>query len=97
MYYDDDFRGVVDAYSWPVNVSQGTAKAGTEELNFYSETGTYNRDDIPCVDFSVSPEFIESIDCMIEKLQKLREKREENSEIKEICGDNPKINAKKII
>lgn len=28
----------------------------TITLSFMSETGTYNRDNIPCIDFTVTPE-----------------------------------------
>lgn len=46
-------------------------KAGTEELGFYSETGTYNRDDIPCIDFIVSEDLKEEIKKLLEKVQSL--------------------------
>ena len=41
------------------------AKAGTEELDFLSLTGTYNRGDKPCVDFSISEEFLGGISKML--------------------------------
>ena len=41
------------------------AKAGTEELDFLSWTGTYNRRNRPCVDFSVSEEFLDGISKML--------------------------------
>ena len=59
---------VIDSYEWPVNVSIGATRAGTEELSFFSETGTYNRDNIPCCDFPFSEELINSINQNIERL-----------------------------
>ena len=41
------------------------AKAGTEELDFLSWTGTYNRGSRTCVDFSVSEEFLDGISKML--------------------------------
>lgn len=46
-------------------------KAGTEELGFFSETDTYNRDDIPCIDFIVSEDLKEEIKKALEKIQLL--------------------------
>ncbi len=61
-------------------------KAGTEELSFYSETGTYNRDDVPCIDFVVSEDLKEEIEKLLEKVQSLISKLnkvEINIEIKD--------------
>lgn len=43
-------------------------KAGTEELDFYSETDTYNRDNIPCVDFIISEDLKIKIDALLKKM-----------------------------
>lgn len=43
-------------------------KAGTEELDFYSETDTYNRDSIPCIDFIVSEDLKAKINTLLEKI-----------------------------
>lgn len=51
---------IVDTYQGLETINP-TVKAGTEELNFYSETGTYNRDNQPCVNFTIQDSFIESI------------------------------------
>lgn len=44
-------------------------KAGTEELNFYSETNTYNRDNKPCIEFSALKDFISGIDYILHILK----------------------------
>ena len=49
-----------------------TVKAGTEEIGFYSETGTYNRDDIPCIDFAVPKEPAEKAERLIEKIKEMQ-------------------------
>lgn len=46
-------------------------KAGTEELAFYSETGTYNRDDIPCIDFAVPDELRKKCGNLIERIKEM--------------------------
>lgn len=58
-------------------------KAGTEELNFYSEADTYNRDNIPCIDFIVSEDLKDKIDALLRKMHSFY------SEL-----DNVKINIK---
>ena len=46
-------------------------KAGTEEINFFSETGTYNRDNIPCIEFHIPDEFLIFIDRMIDTFKNI--------------------------
>lgn len=46
--------------------------AGTEELGFFSETETYNRDDEPCTNFSIAEEFVRNIDKAIAKLMRFK-------------------------
>lgn len=43
-------------------------KAGTEELGFFSETDTYNRNEKPCNQFDISDTFNKNIDLAISKL-----------------------------
>jgi hypothetical protein len=51
-------------------------KAGTEELTFYSETGTYNRDDIPCIDFAVPDELRKKCGDLIERIKEMEKELE---------------------
>ncbi len=67
MSYDGR-TDLIDSYTWPVNVPISTVRSGTEELSFYSETGTYNRDKIPCGDFGLPTDFINDINNAIEYL-----------------------------
>lgn len=64
--------GIVDSYSDP-DVINSTVKAGTEELDFYSETDTYNRDNIPCFVFLKNSNIIRSgLDAIVEQLKSLQ-------------------------
>ena len=67
MFYDGRID-LIDSYTWPVNVPTSTVRSGTEELSFYSETGTYNRDKIPYGDFGLPTDFINNINDAIEYL-----------------------------
>ena len=67
MFYDGR-TDLIDSYTWPVNVPTSTVRSGTEELSFYSETGTYNRDKIPYGDFGLPTDFINNINDAIEYL-----------------------------
>ncbi len=60
--------GIVDSYCG-LEAIDPTVRAGTEELDFFSETGTYNRDNEPCINFSISEEFLSSIDALINNMQ----------------------------
>lgn len=61
---------IVDSYCGPEAINP-TVKAGTEELNFYSETDTYNRDNTPCTTFQISQSFIEGICRLITATQEI--------------------------
>lgn len=65
------YLGIVDSYCGPEALDP-TVKAGTEELNFYSETNTYNRDNEPCIEFSVLEDFILGIDRMISMINGMK-------------------------
>lgn len=58
---------IVDTYQGLETINP-TVKAGTERLNFYSETKTYNRDNKPCVDFTIPNELIEQIDTIMKEV-----------------------------
>ncbi len=67
MLYDGGLD-LIDSYAWPVNVPTSTVRSGTEELSFYIETKTYNRDKIPHGDFGLPPDFINNINDAIKYL-----------------------------
>lgn len=62
------YFGIADTYCGP-EADTPAIKAGTEGLDFLSWTGTYNRDNKPCVDFSVSKEFLSGIDELLDSTQ----------------------------
>lgn len=62
---------VIDSYCGPEAINP-TVKAGTEELNFYSETKTYNRDNRPCANFYIPEEIVNSIDNLIAIVKNMR-------------------------
>lgn len=64
----NEYPGTIDTYSGP-EADIPAIKAGTEGLDFLSWTGTYNRDNKPCVDFSVSKEFLFGIDELLDGMQ----------------------------
>lgn len=51
---------IIDTYQG-LEKNNSTIKAGTEELDFFSQTGTYNRDNKPCINFSILNEFFDII------------------------------------
>ena len=63
--------GVEETYGGP-EIVNSPIKSGTEETDFFSETGTYNRDNIPCVDFSVSDTFADGLAEAVEKLKAIQ-------------------------
>lgn len=46
---------IVDSYVG-LEAINPIVKSGTEELGFFSETGTYNMDNIPCIEFTIDNE-----------------------------------------
>ena len=54
------YLDIADTYRGP-ETEAPAVKAGTEELDFLSWTGTYNRDDESCADLSVSEEFLDGL------------------------------------
>ena len=63
--------GVEESYSSP-EIVNSRVKPGTEETDFFSETGTYNRDSVPCIDFPVSDTFADGPAEIAEKLKAVR-------------------------
>lgn len=59
---------IVDSY-FGLEALNSMVKSGTEEIGFFSETGTYNRDNVLCGDFAITSELIEKIDALVEKMQ----------------------------
>ena len=89
MFYDGR-TDLIDSYTWPVNVPTSTVRSGTEELSFYSETDTYNRDEIPCGDLGLPTDFINNINDAIEYLTSDESSGNVQGEIKKLVlkGEN---------
>lgn len=47
---------IIDTYQG-LEKDDSTIKAGTEELDFFSWTGAYNRDNKPCINFTLNEFF----------------------------------------
>lgn len=62
---------IIDSYHGLETIDP-IVKAGTEELGFFSETDTYNREDLSCIEYTVSDELKARIDQLIRKIENMQ-------------------------